>query len=688
MSLSISALATGLSGFANNQLQKKKEEQAQAREDEKLAYARQFAEDDRSYNRGRNAVADQQTAQTFSQQQLANGLNIAAAQRKDQLDQQTMQRKQMFEGMYGDYSTDNIKGLVDKINPLMPSGIDTDQFQRFDVNADGTATLNTYSKADPAKPIGQGKATNKENLMAAARAFFDPQGAYESEITQRAKLAEEQRAASVENAKAERDHSFKIAEIGAQGQNTRANSLFNAGLNIQRDGINWDRKDAYAQQNPGGSGTSSKSPSVPQFSFSQAQPSDLMGFLIGRESGGVHRTASGGLLTSPKGAQGVAQIMPGTGVDPGYGVKPVQNNTEAEHRRFGQDYLSAMYAEFGNDPEKALAAYNAGPKRLQQGLAAAQKSGKPWLAHMPAETQQYVASIKQKYSQQYANGVSQQISSTVAPLTTQILNDFKGVKNELGAEVLNGAQVRGALTNAATLLNKAVAAADPNQKIKFYNDAGTSIALALTGTGLSEQQITDYKNNILTAMVGEGSNFAGVADKVGWRNAPPRQVDPDIEAAINGTESNKPAASTSTKLKSATVQPTATQKLLADAQKAADAEKNRVANNPIVKSLEAKKSVIVKKHQDASAKLKSFDEQTAKLQATYNELDSARSTMPDAVSRLNLPGRKSQIEGRRRERVALERQVNQLSDQISDADRSIQRASNSRGLGGIAARNG
>lgn len=534
-------LARGLQDYQDT-LEKKRLE---AKADEKDAYAKQWAEDDRTYNRERNAVADQQTAQSFNQQQLATGLAIGAAQRKDAKDLLDEQNRKKFGDIYVQSKLGNTQAALNLINSQIKPGINTQQVQRYDLSPDGKVLLNTYDSADLTKPIGQGKETSLDNLVQSAYGFYNPTGSWESELAQKVKFAEEQRAAAAENAKAERDHSFKIAEIGAQGQNTRANSLFNAGLNIQRDGINWDRKDAYAQQNP--TGTSSKSAGVPQFSFSQAQPSDLMGFLIGRESGGVHRTAAGGLLTSPKGAQGIAQIMPDTGVSPGYGVKPVQNNTEAEHRRFGQDYLSAMYAEFGNDPEKALAAYNAGPKRLQQGLAAAQKSGKPWLAHMPAETQQYVASIKQKYSQQYANGVSQQISSTVAPLTTQILNDFKGVKNELGAEVVNGAQVRGALTNAATLLNKAVAAADPNQKIKFYNDAGTSIALALTGTGLSEQQITDYKNNILTAMVGEGSNFAGVADKVGWRNAPPKQVDPDIEAAINGTggaKAGKPAATT------------------------------------------------------------------------------------------------------------------------------------------------
>lgn len=535
-------LARGLQDHQDT-LEKKRLE---AKADEKDAYAKKWAEDDRTYNRGRDAVADERTQQTFNQQQLANGLALGAAQRKDAKDILDEQNRKKFGDIYVQSKLGNHQAALDLINSQIKPGINTQQVQRYDLSPDGKVFLNTYDSSDLTKPIGQGKETSLDNLVQSAYGFYNPTGSWESELAQKVKFAEEQRAAAAENAKAARDHNYKIDEIAAQGRNQRANTLLSGQNTLDNTALGWNMKAAYGEQNPNSTGTSTKPAGVPQFSFSQAQPKDYFGLVVGQESGGVHRTANGQLLRSPKGALGAPQVMPGTGVDPGYGVKPLQNDSEDEYLRVGLDYLSAMQNEFG-DPEKALAAYNAGPKRLQQGMAAAQKTGKPWLSHMPSETQKYVASIKQKYNQRYAKAISQQISSTVAPLTTQILNDFKGVKNDLGAEVVNGAQVRGALTNAATLLNKAVAAADPSQKIKFYNDAGTSIALALTGTGLSEQQITDYKNNILTAMVGEGSNFSGVADKVGWRNAPPKQVDPDIEAAINGTggaKAGKPVAAT------------------------------------------------------------------------------------------------------------------------------------------------
>ena len=81
---------------------------------------------------------------------------------------------------------------------------------------------------------------------------------------------------------------------------------------------------------------------------------------------------------SPKGAMGLAQLMPATarglGVNP---ADPVQN------LQGGARYLRYLLDQFGGDVEKALAAYNAGPARVQRA------GGVPAIA----ETRAYVASI-------------------------------------------------------------------------------------------------------------------------------------------------------------------------------------------------------------------------------------------------------------------------------------------------------
>lgn len=119
--------------------------------------------------------------------------------------------------------------------------------------------------------------------------------------------------------------------------------------------------------------------------------------LIKQESGGKHTDSSGGLTTSPVGAQGITQVMPKTGDDPGFGVKPVQNTSEGEYLRFGKDYLKAMLSEFNGDYAKALGAYNAGIGTVQRAITKAEKAGGDWMDFLPAkakkETIPYIRNI-------------------------------------------------------------------------------------------------------------------------------------------------------------------------------------------------------------------------------------------------------------------------------------------------------
>lgn len=91
----------------------------------------------------------------------------------------------------------------------------------------------------------------------------------------------------------------------------------------------------------------------------QAFP-DLIANLIQTESSGNPNAVS------PKGAQGLTQIMPETAQNPGFGVEPMRDNSPDEQIRFGADYLRALNKHFNGDINKALSAYNAGPGTVEQ----------------------------------------------------------------------------------------------------------------------------------------------------------------------------------------------------------------------------------------------------------------------------------------------------------------------------------
>lgn len=108
-----------------------------------------------------------------------------------------------------------------------------------------------------------------------------------------------------------------------------------------------------------------------------------------QESGGKHRNADGSLVTSSKGAQGIAQIMPATAKDPGFGIAPLKDDSPEEAKRFQNDYMKMMMERY-KDPEKALAAYNAGPGVVDKLIL---KQGDAWKNGLPKETSDYISKI-------------------------------------------------------------------------------------------------------------------------------------------------------------------------------------------------------------------------------------------------------------------------------------------------------
>lgn len=116
----------------------------------------------------------------------------------------------------------------------------------------------------------------------------------------------------------------------------------------------------------------------------------LFNKVVQAESRGKHRNAAGELTTSPVGAKGITQVMPKTGVDPGYGVAPLKDDSEKEYLRFGKDLLRAYTNELGGDVRKGLAAYNWGPAKV---ASAVKKYGDDWESKLPAETKNYLKKI-------------------------------------------------------------------------------------------------------------------------------------------------------------------------------------------------------------------------------------------------------------------------------------------------------
>lgn len=123
---------------------------------------------------------------------------------------------------------------------------------------------------------------------------------------------------------------------------------------------------------------------------------DTFKIMIGMESRGKQFDKSGAPLTSPKGAIGIAQIMPATAPEAAklaglpYDITRLKND-EAYNFALGEAYFEKQLRDFGGDERKAAAAYNAGPGAVRRAIAKGGPNG--WINHVPRETQNYVAQI-------------------------------------------------------------------------------------------------------------------------------------------------------------------------------------------------------------------------------------------------------------------------------------------------------
>jgi len=139
-------------------------------------------------------------------------------------------------------------------------------------------------------------------------------------------------------------------------------------------------------------------------------PDDIFQNQLRAESGNRQNDRQGQIMTSPKGALGIAQIMPATAMQPGYGVPDIftlaqQRGIEVPDRseatakqllanqalnqEFGQNYSTAMRNRFGESA--GVAAYNAGPGAVERNMG--RNQGQFNVAQAPQETQGYLDKV-------------------------------------------------------------------------------------------------------------------------------------------------------------------------------------------------------------------------------------------------------------------------------------------------------
>lgn len=132
---------------------------------------------------------------------------------------------------------------------------------------------------------------------------------------------------------------------------------------------------------------------------------DLFSAVVGQESGGRQFGPDGKPLTSSAGAIGVAQVMPGTAPEAarlaGLPWDDQRYKSDAGYNHaLGKAYLNQQLKKYSGNPVLALAAYNAGPRKVDEWIKQigdprkGEVSDEAFANSIPyGETQNYVASV-------------------------------------------------------------------------------------------------------------------------------------------------------------------------------------------------------------------------------------------------------------------------------------------------------
>jgi soluble lytic murein transglycosylase-like protein len=248
------------------------------------------------------------------------------------------------------------------------------------------------------------------------------------------------------------------------------------------------------------------------------------GSMLQAESSGRQFTKDGKTVTSPKGALGIAQIMPSTGPEAAalaglpYDANRLKNDAQY-NATLGKAYFDKQMETFGGDPAKAAAAYNAGPGATQKAIAEAAAEGNPdaWLSKLPKETQNYVPKVTRG-----------QVDAAAADLGVRQMQNVgqQGATTDLFSNLSNTDTVG---TVADTLLESDFKGADRQYVIRALNDvvkrANTSPAQA---GAILRRNISGASNNPFS---GDFSGTTNLGGNIGFRD---QGVEGDIRAQQTG----------------------------------------------------------------------------------------------------------------------------------------------------------
>ena len=392
------------------------------------------AKADKLYERGRQAVSDKREQEKFDvdiagDRLTLDGKKMDSAAKKDAFDYEATYNKSAWLEKAGDYNAaaDTIVRAANQ-NSNIPFKVDIERdetgkvIQRTDEQGNPYYYQTIYDK-ETGVAVGQPTAISYDQLKDSfnqlnnAKSIDAANAAYQQKLAD--EIAKDERELSLyggkkkidvqaDNIKAQRDHIYKVDEMGIKHGYTVDELGVKHGYTIDLEGIKHanavDLSNVNSQNRIGEYVDAGGTPIVggPAWGSFDA--------LIGPESGGRQVDKNGRTITSPVGAKGIAQVMPDTAkyVAKKHGIPWSDSKYKQDanyNYNLGKLYYQEQLNRYGH-PALAYAAYNAGPGAVDKWIKKNPAMKNPdamgmknFINAIPfSETKNYVAKIHRQSS--------------------------------------------------------------------------------------------------------------------------------------------------------------------------------------------------------------------------------------------------------------------------------------------------
>lgn len=483
----------------------------------------------RTYDRNRQSVADQQNTELHQQQVQGNQFKLQG------LEQDSIQskRKQYLTDQVGKAilmrdsgDTDGLFNLYgDVVNNQTLGDPKTGIYSyKVEKQPDGTANINAYDRNTGALVTTTAKGVTADHILKTFNNQIDPVGAYVSEQSSVAAKAKADREYQEKVGLKGLDWNIEQQKLGVQNKYKLGEMQFQNGLSMGRDNNQSENRVSekafeYQFKPQVASKANGKVAGMVQgaLSYIQQNPNVLQGLSPEEQQLAIANIAieSGGNpnARSPVGATGLMQMMPIARTDVMRRGAADPYSSPTANVQGGMVQLKRLVQKYNGDMGKAIAANNWGEGNLDKHI---KKYGDNWTQGLPAETANHIERfaeahnlIKNQQASSTKVNTANLIGANVDPLTKQISTDFKD------SDGISAPQVRSTLNQVSTILAKSLAASDMNERKALYSQAGNVITFMLKNSGLTPQEQYNYRDNILQGLLGE-SSLAAVGSKMGF----------------------------------------------------------------------------------------------------------------------------------------------------------------------------